>query len=489
MTRTAFRNLPTTLFAVCALLLSACGKDEQRLALDCTQRSVLLHGRAGATSSFVVSAGGPWELSVSGEGFDAAPKRGGRGETLVTVTAAEENTLHTRRELGSLEIRLSGYDITEQVSVAQSPAVVPRTVLMYFPWSGNLTSYFRQNIADMERIVAQGLLGDERLLVFFMDTQTHAVLFELLHDDGASSRLEIKEYSTAPDFTTAEGIASILDAARQAAPADRYAMTIGSHGMSWLPVSAASARAMTADGGAEREYWEWEEEGRPLTRWFGGTEPAHRTEIGTLADGIRAAGMKMDYILFDDCYMSSVEVAYALQEVTDHLIGSTCEIMAYGFPYAEMGRYLFGETDYAAICRAFHDFYSTYRDPYGTIGVTVCAELKGLADVMRRINARYTFDERRLDDLQALDGYTPVRFFDLGDYVRRLCTDDALLSEFEERLERVVPADYRRHTPEYYSMSSGAHPIRTFSGITCSDPSISPATSAKRETAWWKATH
>ena len=35
----------------------------------------------------------------------------------------------------------------------------------------------------------------------------------------------------------------------------------------------------------------------------------------------------MEYILFDDCYMSSIEVAYELKDVTKYLIGSTSEMM------------------------------------------------------------------------------------------------------------------------------------------------------------------
>lgn len=51
---------------------------------------------------------------------------------------------------------------------------------------------------------------------------------------------------------------------------------------------------------------------RGLTREF-------QTDVGTLARGIVGAGVKMEYILFDDCYMSSVEVAYELKEATRFL--------------------------------------------------------------------------------------------------------------------------------------------------------------------------
>ena len=54
----------------------------------------------------------------------------------------------------------------------------------------------------------------------------------------------------------------------------------------------------------------------------------------------------MEYILFDDCYMSTVEVAYDLKNVTSHLIASTSEIMAYGMPYDKIGQYLIENIDY-----------------------------------------------------------------------------------------------------------------------------------------------
>ena len=65
----------------------------------------------------------------------------------------------------------------------------------------------------------------------------------------------------------------------------------------------------------------WEYENVPMTRYFGGLNAQYQTDITTLAKGISNAGLKMEYILFDDCYMSSIEVAYALKDVTDYLIG------------------------------------------------------------------------------------------------------------------------------------------------------------------------
>lgn len=106
--------------------------------------------------------------------------------------------------------------------------------------------------------------------------------------------------------------------------------------------------------------------------------------MGTLARGIVGAGVKMEYILFDDCYMSSVEVAYELKEATRFLIASTSEMMAYGMPYATVGEFLLGNPDYGSLCEGFHDFYSTYEMmPCGTLAVTDCSELDNMAAIMK----------------------------------------------------------------------------------------------------------
>lgn len=279
------------------------------------------------------------------------------------------------RTLRRFCVLLAAAALTPACSDKEEPGYTPpetaaQTHLMYMPWSGNLTSYFRTNIEDMARVVAEGIPADVRVLVYFMESPDEASLFELYRRGGRCERLTLRTYDPAPDFTAAEGIASVLGDVKREAPALRYSMSIGSHGMAWLPaVSSVPGRTAAP---ARREYWEHAAPNRPLTRWFGGTSPDHRTEIATLAEALARTGLHMEYILFDDCYMSSVEVAYELRGVTDYLIGSTSEIMAYGFPYASAGRHMLGEVDYEGICDAFHAFYSTYTYPYGTIGVTRC---------------------------------------------------------------------------------------------------------------------
>ena len=361
-----------------------------------------------------------------------------------------------------------------------------QTVFMYLPWSTNLTSNFKQNITDLKKVVARNILKNERIIVFMCTKATEAFLFELVYEDGKEVRKTYKNYKyPSPSYTTADGIAAILNDVETYAPAKRYAMIIGCHGLGWIPVSNAQSRSRFS---ATKRHWEYDNV--PMTRLFGGLSPEYQTDLTTLAKGISDVGLKMEYILFDDCYMSGVEVAYDLKDVTEHLIASTSEVMAYGMPYAEIGEYLIGKVNYEKICEGFHSFYSNYTAmPCGTLAVTDCSELENLATIMQDINSQYTFDPTLVGSLQRLDGYSPVIFFDCWDYVSKLCPDQGLLAQFKEQLDRTVP--FKRNTDYYYTMSGGGKKIKidTFSGITISDPSTSTEAAKKKETAWYMATH
>lgn len=357
-----------------------------------------------------------------------------------------------------------------------------QTVFMYMPWASDLLYHFYNNISDFESAINKGILKNERVVVFLSTSPTEATMFELKYENGQSIRETIKTYDN-PAFTTAKGITAILNDVIEYAPAKRYGMIVSCHGMGWIPVQRVESRSLT-----EKEYWQYE--GVPKTKWFGGTSSQYQTDITTLAEGIYEAGVKMEYILFDDCYMSSIEVAYDLHHVADYLIGCPTEVMVYGMPYATMAEHLIGNVDYEGVATAFIDFYSTYTVmPCGTIGVTVCSEMDNLAAIMKTINSIYTIDSPIISSIQRMDGYSPTRFFDLHDYVRYLCPDNTLFTQFETQLERTIPSKYRKHTSHFYTMSRGKIYIDTFSGTTISDPSTSSYTSPKTETEWYIATH
>lgn len=359
-----------------------------------------------------------------------------------------------------------------------------KTLFMYLPWSSNLTSYFYQNIKDMETCIEEmGGLYYERVIVFISQSSTEASLFEIKCENGECERLDIKSYSS-PAFTTESGLTQILEDVITYAPARRYSMIIGCHGMGWLPVNASK-------GLRSKEKMHWDHSDVPLTRFFGGTTSEFQTDISTLSAAIANTGVKMEYILFDDCYMSSIEVAYELKDVTDYLIASTCEVMAYGMPYATMGKHLLGETDYSGVYDDFIEFYSQYTMPCGTLSVTDLSHIEEMANLVKQINNSYSFDDSQLGELQNLDGYYPTIFYDFGDYINVLLeqneADVSMKNEFEKRLRQLIP--YKTNTDKFFTATRGPLSLNHYSGITTSDPSVSKRAADKNKTKWYYATH
>lgn len=353
-----------------------------------------------------------------------------------------------------------------------------QTVFMYMPWSSNLTSYFKDNIDDFADVIKNKASESVRVVVFFASSSSEATLFEMRYHNGELLRRVLKEYNVST-FITAEGITSIINEVKSFAPANSYAMIVSGHGMGWLPVVSSKARNV-----GQKDYWEYE--GVPLTRYFGGLSPQYQIDIPIFADGIKASGTKMEYILFDNCYMSNVEVAYDLKDVADYIIASPTEVMAVGFPYGVIGGYLLGDVDYEAIAKGFYSFYSSYEYPYGTIGVIDCKEVANMANLMQEINSNDKFTPNA-NNVQSMDGYTPVIFFDFGDYVNNSCNDSNDLDRFNSQLKKLVP--YSEYTKYYYSMSSGAKIIEHYSGMAISDPSFNYSAGKKTKTAWYMATH
>ena len=364
------------------------------------------------------------------------------------------------------------------------PQTAEKTILMFLPYSGddnnnyNLYNNFQQNISDIEQvIVSNGGIGNRRLLVFISLSATRAALVDLVYDRGKCRRDTLLRY-TRPALTTTEGLANVFNDMKTLAPARQYALIVGSHGDGWLP---ARRNAMP-----------------PTTRHFGGLSSQHQIETSTLARAVNMADLRFQFILFDVCYLSTVEVAYELRDATDYLIASTSEIMAYGMPYQQMlPPLLLDSPDYNAACQQFLHFYENYyssgkRMPYGTLAVTNLQQMDNMVETMQDINRQCSFDEAFLDQLQDLDAghWEPTIYFDFADYVQKLCSDrDDLYKRFESSLLKLVVSKVA--TENIYS-AAGKKIVKidSFSGLSISDPSVNEqAATTKLQTPWWTATH
>lgn len=361
----------------------------------------------------------------------------------------------------------------DEPNTPTEPQIAEKTIFVFMPHSTNLYKYLLNNIAGMKRAIESNKgLGNTRLVVFIAKDKKQSALINIKYDKGVCKQDTLEKFYS-PIYLTTNGRVELLNKVKKYAPANRYAMIVGCHGMGWIPSSTVFKAKKS--------------------RYFGGLENGYKIDIDDFAESIKAAGMKMQFILFDDCYMSCMEVAYDLKDATDYIIASTSEVMDKGMPYHRIYQHLMGaEPDYKAVCDNFYDYYTNYSAPYGTIGVTDCRYMDEMAAMMKYINTKHTFDTNRLNNVQDLDGetFTPTIFFDFDDYVRNLCTNDNnTYEQFYALLQRLVP--YKANTNYIFSGNMQiATKVNHFSGITISDPSTrSEIKESKKHTNWWIQTH
>ncbi len=386
-------------------------------------------------------------------------------------------------------------------------SVNKQTILVFYPWTGSksntgLLGYLQNNIDSIcDGIIDRKGLNNSRVLVFLSDKYNHSTLYDLQYDATTKSvdRVPLKEYEGA-SYASAEGIADIMNEVKTQASALNYALIVGVHGCGWTYASDWSRYPYYARPSVTRPRDNnfsgiqfGPDPNAPLTRFFGSVSLAENAmDISTLAEGIRESGLKMQYILFDACYMSNIETAYELKDVTNYMIASGSEIMAAGLPYRSMWSYLNSSTpNYSSIVSTSVNFYKNSSAPFCNLAAIDCRQVEKLAGVMKDINAENQLQASvNLDSIQHLDGFRPNLFYDLETYVDSLHPSGYLLDQFKSQLKLTIKAS--DHTDEAYTCiySSESFKIKNYCGITISDPSQhSVAIKGREKTGWWKATH
>ncbi len=376
-----------------------------------------------------------------------------------------------------------------------------QTVLWLVPYVPSLSEGINNNRIDMEKAIRNNRgLNNTRFLVYKASSLSQGELYELMWYGDSLYRKSLKVYT---NFTPAkaEPIARLLTDVKALAPSTtgRYGLMIGCHGMGWINVddylraprrsAPESDSTLSLSSTAPYPDSTLSLSSTSLHPYFGGDGKQTCTNIDELREAVEMSNMHLDFILFDDCYMASVEVAYELRSVTNYVIGSTCEIMNYGLPYERLFCHLIGnQPNYATFMDEFYRFYSNYPIPCGTFSAIDCTQIEQVANLMQRINANYTFNTEQLSQLQYFDGFSSHIFFDMGDYVDHLCENTELKEQMHRLLQQLVP--YKTATAQFYSQYNDRRTnIRAYSGITISDPSENPKAANKTETSWWKATH
>lgn len=346
-----------------------------------------------------------------------------------------------------------------------------RTVILYLVADNSLSDYSIVNINELLRGTTKEKLNGGNLVVYVDNRKSKPKILHLkVNSMGKVVEKVVKTYKE-QDSTDPAVMKKVLDDVVGAFPASRYGLVLWSHSSAWIPKDAEKMIA---------------------TRSFG-LDGGNEMEINTLKE-VLSQSVKFEFILFDSCYMGSIEVAYELRNTTDYLIASAMEVLGKGYPYDQLVGKFFSmpNADVKGIAKEFYDYYNSKEGDWRTASVVVVdmKKIDGVANsvknIMRSSKKPATVD---LSKVQALEYYYSKRLlYDFDDYMGQLSGGEEYKA-FQKALNEAII--YEAHTPtSYFDLIRKSLDIHKCCGLTVYPVGYTPALDAwYSQLDWYKAVH
>ncbi|MCC8089074.1 MAG: clostripain-related cysteine peptidase [Rikenellaceae bacterium] len=364
--------------------------------------------------------------------------------------------------------------VEERVSGGKTADSSSRTVLVYMAAENSLNDYAYNNIAEMMAGIeaVSHLTGKNNIIVYLDPAKADSSdpvagnvprLIHITTDNNGKARKDILKYYEESDSSSPEVMRSVIYEVCNKFPAEQYGLILWSHGMGWAPyeddlmnywIYGSQTSAQISYGLQNPLY----DDGLPMTKAFG----QDGNNWMTNQDMVDAIPSNLfDFIIFDACFMGSVEVLYELRDKADYFISSVAEILAEGFPYLYiMDLLLTPGNNYQEICEAYFEFYAnhdkggSYRS--ATVSLVQSSELENLAFAVRNV---VQADRDRavnvdLSSVQRYDRYNNKIIYDLGDYIEKISAS-AEYEVFTSALDRAVL--YKAHTTSFLNFTINTH--------------------------------
>lgn len=355
-----------------------------------------------------------------------------------------------------------------------------RTVLAYIVSDNSLSYFSDSDINEMLEGIKSVDTQVNNLLVY-ADSNTTPVLYRITKDKKGNAIKEIiREYDEQVS-TSPQVMKEVCSTVFSNYPAQSYGLIYWSHGEGWKPMPLAA------------------------TRWIGqdkGDGTTDYTNIDELKQ-VLASVPHLDFLLFDACFMMTVEVAYALRDEADYIIASPTEIPGPGAPYDVLVPAMFKKEGSIKIAQAYYEHYNALYDSgknnsdnYWTAGVSIAAlktsALSALAQATNQALSKatsinlpaiksnlYDYDQRP----KSSNLY--VGYYDMVQLMQALCTE----SDFATwKIAFDSAMAYYQSTPLNFSSYAGMFSMEGTCGLSHYLPTGNTSLNAAyAQTDWYSA--
>ena len=355
-----------------------------------------------------------------------------------------------------------------------------RTVLAYIVSDNSLSYFSDSDINEMLEGIKSVDTQVNNLLVY-ADSNATPVLYRITKDKKGNAIKEIiREYDEQVS-TSPQVMKEVCNTVFSNYPAQSYGLIYWSHGEGWKPMPLAA------------------------TRWIGqdkGDGTTDYTNIDELKQ-VLASVPHLDFLLFDACFMMTVEVAYALRDEADYIIASPTEIPGPGAPYDVLVPAMFKKEGSIKIAQAYYEHYNALYDSgknnsdnYWTAGVSIAAlktsALSALAQATNQALSKatsinlpaiksnlYDYDQR------PKSSSLYVGYYDMVKLMQALCTESDFAT-WKTAFDSAMA--YYQSTPLNFSSYAGMFSMEGTCGLSHYLPTGNTSLNAAyAQTDWYSA--
>ena len=355
----------------------------------------------------------------------------------------------------------------------------------------NLSASLAEDIRDLEKGFIPGSAPlDNYLFVFshlvessYSAPSAPKLQRIYLGPDGNPMKETLLEMEPGTVSNSAECIREVLEFLKEKYPEiESFGVLMSSHGTGWTPPGYCTTGYKNEGNSDDIERrrsafpekylsGEYLYEPLPGVKSVGytvtGVNPtvAYETDIREIADLLP---FKLDYIIFDACFMGGVEVAYQFRDKCRYMCFSQTEILSDGMDYTTMISDLLSgnSADLVSLATNYFNHYDTasgYKRS-ATISVVDCTKLDALAAVCRDLFRRYDISKDKVNESKLQKYFHYVNhawFYDLFSIAEAAGASETELSDLQWALDCCM--EYKAATPIF---ALYGFPIRVHSGLS-----------------------